>query len=40
MFKVNNQDQNILLVSKLLILTYFTPFFSKSIVNFEQVNAC
>ena len=33
MFKVNNK------VVVLLLLTYFTPFFSNFIVNFEEINA-
>ena len=41
MFKVNNRHQNdandVVLVSLLLTLTYFTPCSSVSIVNFDHV---
>ena len=44
MFKVNNKDTGTTLLSSFWCLycqlgTYFTPFFSVSIVNFDQVNA-
>ena len=48
MFKVNNKDQNDVCRVSLLVVndgvfivnfeqTYFTPYFSVSIINFEQV---
>ena len=45
MFKINNKDTRktfieVVLVSSLLILNYFTPFPSFPIVDFEQVNIC
>ena len=39
MFKVNNKDTGVILVSLLLTLNMFHTLFSVSIVNFEQVNA-
>ena len=36
--KVNNGANDVVLVSLLLTLTYFTPCSCVSIVNFEQVN--
>ena len=39
MFKVNNKDTGVVLVSLLLTWTYFTPCSSVSIVNLEQLNA-
>ena len=38
MFKGNNKTPDVVLVFLLLTLTYFTPFSSVSIVDFEQVN--
>ena len=38
MFKVNNKDIGVVLVSLQLTWTYFTPCSSISIVNFGQVN--
>ena len=39
MFKVNNKDNGVVLVSLLLTLNIFHTCSSVSIVNFEQVNA-
>ena len=40
MFKVNNKETiGVILMSLLLIWTYFTLCYSISIFNFEQVNA-
>ena len=38
MFKVNNKDTTVVLVSLLLTLTYFTPFSSVSIVGVVLVS--
>ena len=40
MFKSNKKGIDLVLVSLLLILNIFPPFFSVYIVDFEQVNDC